>query len=147
MTFIIIFFLPHLPNLYLHFLLFHLVFIFFSLSLSSSLYSCLPPLLPSRYLLVYFYPSHQTSNSVSLWWVWERSGQTSWWKLIKHFWKSILTADGSRTAFSPTSAPSSAHAPLLPRACPIWSSLLAENSLLLHIFVLNLSLVVWEQSF
>lgn len=39
MTFIIIFFLPHLPNLYLHFLLFHLVFIFFSLSLSSSLSS------------------------------------------------------------------------------------------------------------
>lgn len=54
---------------------------------------------------------------------------------------------GSRTAFSPTSAPSSAHAPLLPRTCPIWSSLLAENPLLPHIFVLNLSLVVWEQSF
>ena len=55
----------------------------------------LPPLLPSRYyLLVYFYPSHQTSTSVSSWWVRERSGQTSCWKLIKHFWKSIRTADG-----------------------------------------------------
>lgn len=61
----------------------------------------------------------------------------------------------SRTAFSHTTAPFSAHTPLLSHAYPIWSSFSAENPLLLHIFVLksppdfvlNLSLVVWEQSF
>ena len=92
MTLIITFFLPHLPIF---------IFIFFCFILSSSSFPSpsplhfLPPLLLSRYyLLVYFYTSHQTSNSVSLWWVWERSAQISWQKLIKHFWKSIRMADG-----------------------------------------------------
>lgn len=92
--------------------------------------------------ICWFISTHPTRLlTVSLWRVWERSGRTSlWWKLIKHFRKihphgwggperPFLMHQPRLSAHARLLLPVCyhAHARLLPRACPIWSSLSAGN--------------------